>query len=306
MNIIKLIKTPMLLGSLLLSGQVMAMQHDQHEINQHQVGAMPVHVDTAPQNGHQDGHQSHSPTIELTSPSAMHQEPQPEIQSQQVHAKHRQEHGGQIFQSTRLEAQWLDSNHGQGALKTEIESRIGTDENKLLIQAQINQVEAQQADYAAKILYSRNIAAYWDLQAGLRYRNDHKKILDQDQFDAVFGVQGLAPYFFETEMYSFLGSDDRYSLSLDSERDVLLSQKWILKPYFNADVILSDHSKYALQSGLSQLSVGLEMRFEITKKVMPYIDLSYTYQKGSKETQWQMQTASDKYVNYGAGIRFRF
>jgi copper resistance protein B len=54
------------------------------------------------------------------------------------------------------------------------------------------------------------------------------------------------------------------------------------------------------------MTTGLETRYEITKKVMPYVSVAYTYSKGNKETQWQTATDSENGWLYGAGLRLRF
>ncbi len=53
-------------------------------------------------------------------------------------------------------------------------------------------------------LYSRNVAPFWDLQAGVRYSED-KNNSNSDRVDGVIGVLGLAPYFFETQAYLYGG-----------------------------------------------------------------------------------------------------
>lgn len=348
MNSIKRIQLPMLLGSLMLSTQVIAMEHAHQDMvhDQHASMSMPK-IQTQSKVSTQNTVQAQSKTqqqsiVDGTSIHHLSSHEQPEMQQQQVHlshdisskqdhaehlmqfdeqkpkmksdekvnasehANHLKEHGGQLFQSSKIDTKWLNSDRGKGTSKTEWESRIGTDKHKIFVQAHLNKAESQQAEFDAKMLYSLNVSDFWDVQAGLRYRYDHEKTMDQDQFDAVFGVQGLAPYFFETEIYALIGADDQYSFSLETERDILLTQKLILKPYINADLILSDHSKYALKSGLNLLEVGLETRYEINKKLMPYLDLSYAYEKGAKATAWQISTASTQDWNYGAGIRFRF
>ena len=130
------------------------------------------------------------------------------------HAAHLKEHGGQIYQQTTIESKWLRNDNGQGALKSKLETRIGTDENKIFIKVHADKAESQQAEYDAKLLYSRNVADFWDVQAGLRYRNDPNREVDQNQVDAVLGLHGMAPYFFETDAYVYIGQDRQVSFNL--------------------------------------------------------------------------------------------
>ncbi len=78
---------------------------------------------------------------------------------------HRREHGGQIYQATKLDNQWRLDKHGQGEFNTELETWIGTDQNKLFIKAHREKSESEKADYAISALYSRNIADFGMLKS---------------------------------------------------------------------------------------------------------------------------------------------
>lgn len=71
-------------------------------------------------------------------------------------------------------------------------------------------------------------------------------------------------------------------------------------------MVLSDDSNYAKKTGLNSVQVGLETRYEINKKVMPFMDVAYGYNKGVQETAWQKSSSSENEWFYGAGIRFKF
>ncbi|OTG79806.1 copper resistance protein B [Acinetobacter sp. ANC 4648] len=224
---------------------------------------------------------------------------------------HRKEHGAQIYAVTTVDNKWLVNEDGSGALKSKLETRIGTDENKIFIKLHADKHESEDMKFDAKVLYSRMISDFWDAQAGVRYRyekvelgQDRKDI--EEKLDGVFGLHGMAPYFFETDAYLYAGEDNFSGFSLETERDLLLTQKLIVKPYLELDVVFSDDSKYAQKTGLSSATVGLETRYEINKKVMPYIDVAYAYAKGNQQTAWQDISSSEKGWNYGVGLRFKF
>ena len=296
MRIINLFAMTTLSASLLLlSGQSIA-QEPHH--------SMPISDQQTPQSDVMQ--MDHSQHHQLAT------EPQHVVQQKQSssdgtdHASHIKEHGGQVYQQTIFESKWLRNEDGEGILKSEFETRIGTDENKVFIKIHADQAESQQAEYDAKMLYSRMLSDFWDVQAGLRYLNNQNREVDQEQVGAVVGIHGLAPYFFESDAYLFVGQDQQVSFTLETERDVLLTQKLIFKPYLDVNVIFSDDSSYAKKSGLSTAQLGLETRYEINKKVMPFVDVAYGYNKGSEETAWQQHSSSKNEWLYGGGIRFKF
>jgi copper resistance protein B len=303
MRIINLFAMSTLSASLLLLSE-QGFAQDQHH-------SMSMPQQSGPSTEVHDDHSQHQ-TESAVATTAVKEKPTQPLQQEQSssdevdHAAHIKEHGGQIYQQTTVESKWLRNDDGEGVLKSELETRIGTDENKVFIKVHANRAESEQAEYDAKVLYSRNVADFWDVQAGLRYRNDQNRELDQDQVDAVIGVHGLAPYFFETNAYLFVGQDQQVSFTLETERDLLLTQKLILKPYLDLNVIFSDDSNYAKKSGLNTAQLGLETRYEINKKVMPFVDVAYGYNKGNEETAWQQPSSSENEWLYGAGIRFKF
>ena len=221
------------------------------------------------------------------------------------HDDHLKEHGGQIYQTTKFENEWMVDEDGKGNLGTKFETLIGTDENRLFIEANSEKSESNDPKYAVSALYSRNVAPFWDVQAGVRYSED-KNNSSSDRVDGVIGILGLAPYFFETQAYLYGGENNFWGASFELERDLLLTQKLITQPYIEADVIFSDDSNYAAKSGLSELKTGIKTRYEITKRIKPFIDVAYQYEKGQKATSMQEATESEKGWKYGAGIELVF
>ena len=220
------------------------------------------------------------------------------------HDDHLKEHGGQIYQATKLENAWIVDEDGKGNLGTKFETLIGTDENRLFLKANLDKSESNDPKYDVSALYSRNVAPFWDIQAGVRYSEDRNN--NSNRVDGVVGILGLAPYFFETQAYLYGGENNFWGASFDVDRDLLLTQKLITQPYIEADIVLNDNSDFASKTGLSELKTGIKTRYEITKRIRPFVDVAYQYEKGLKETRFQQATDSEKGWLYGAGIEFVF
>ena len=289
-----------------ISQQVSEQQNDMSEMNHSKMN----HNDMQ-QMDHSQHQSSLTQDDQVEHSQAQHSQTEKKmIENHQGH-DHRTEHGAQIYTVTTLDNKWLLNEDGEGALKSELETRIGTDENKIFIKAHLDKHESHDAEYDVKALYSRMISDFWDAQIGARYRvekvdlDQHRKDTEE-KLDAVIGLHGMAPYFFETDAYFYAGEDHFSGFSLETERDLLLTQKLIFKPYLDLEIIFSDDSKYAKKSGLSNITAGLETRYEISKKVMPYLDVAYEYSKGNDATMWQIESDSEKGWLYGAGIRFKF
>ncbi|MCZ5028332.1 copper resistance protein B, partial [Escherichia coli] len=94
---------------------------------------------------------------------------------------------------------------GESSFSSELESWVGTDENKLFIKAHVDKAESEDANYGGSLLYSRNVADYWDVQAGVNYERLQRENEKQDRWAGVVGLHGMAPYFFETDAYLYVG-----------------------------------------------------------------------------------------------------
>lgn len=123
-----------------------------------------------------DNHAQHTGTADASSyqppPKLLHQQqvlstPQNSVSSASEH-DHRKEHGAQIYSQIILDQKWQHSSERNGAFKSKNQARVGTDENKIFLKLEADKHESHQAEYDAKVLYSRNISDFWDVQTGVR------------------------------------------------------------------------------------------------------------------------------------------
>ena len=89
---------------------------------------------------------------------------------------------------------FVQQSHGKGAVQSELRSWWGTDENKLYLKAELEKEESESASRNISMRYSRMISDFWDIQTGLRYRDDASELADET-LDGVIALHGLAPYF---------------------------------------------------------------------------------------------------------------
>ncbi len=179
------------------------------------------------------------------------------------------EHGGGIFHMFRFEADYGGSSNGAVA-SWDLDGWVGGDDDKLWIKSEGERADGrlEQAEFWA--LYSRNIATFWDAQAGIRY--DAKP---ESTAYLAFGFTGLAPYFFETEAHVFISDEGDLSLRLREENDFLLTQQLILQPYVEINLSAQDVPENDIGSGFTSGEIGLQTRYEFTRKFAPYLDLRY-------------------------------
>ena len=128
-------------------------------------------------------------------------------------------------------------------------------------------------DAEVQALYSRAVAPFWDVQAGVR--QDIRPDGD-DTTHLTFGVQGVAPYWFEMSAAAFLSTEGDLTARAEAEYDQRLTQKWILQPAVEVALSASDIPELEMGSGLTSVTAGLRLRYEIRKEFAPYVGVEWS------------------------------
>jgi copper resistance protein B len=128
-------------------------------------------------------------------------------------------------------------------------------------------VAGNDVDHAqAEVLYGRPIARWWDLVAG--FRQDARP--GSPQAWAAAGIQGLAPYWFQVEATAYVGASGRTRVHLDTEYDVLLTNRLVLQPHLDVEVAGKADPARGVGAGLSTGELGLRLRYELRRELAPY------------------------------------
>lgn len=128
-------------------------------------------------------------------------------------------------------------------------------------------------DAEVQALYSRAVAPFWDVQTGVRqdFRPD-----GDDTTHLTLGVQGVAPYWFEMSAAAFLSTEGDLTARAEAEYDQRLTQKWILQPAIEITLSASDIPELEMGSGLTSVTAGLRLRYEIRKEFAPYVGVEWS------------------------------
>jgi len=153
---------------------------------------------------------------------------------------------------------------------------IGKDLNKLWIKTDGERVNGTTEEVEFQALYSKALATYWDFQLGMR--RDERPRPSRNWVAA--GFQGLAPYFFEVDAALFIGESSRTAFRLEAEYELLFTQKLILTPEIEMNFYGKNDPEIGVGSGLSDLELGLRLRYEIWRELAPYIGVNYLKKYG--------------------------
>ena len=164
-----------------------------------------------------------------------------------------------------------------GAFQWEGQAWYGNDSHKLWLKSEGEISNGHFGHGRHEILYDRPILTFFDLQAGLRADIDD----DPERGWFAFGVQGLAPYFFDISATAYAGSNGRFAANAEVSFDLLLSQRLVLQPKAEIDLYAKNDAARGIGSGLSEFEGGVRLRYEVTRKFAPYIGLTFDRKFGS-------------------------
>ena len=184
----------------------------------------------------------------------------------------------------------------------DVQGWFGQDLRKLWFKTEGERAGGNTNEAEFQFLYSKAIARYWELQLGVR----HDFEPSPSQSWAVIGVQGLAPYFFETDVALFIGDSGRTALRFESEYELLLTQRLILTPEIEVNFYGQDDADIGLGSGLSDLELGLRLRYEIRREFAPYIGINWSKLFGNTKDFARSAGESSSEAQLVIGLRVWF
>jgi copper resistance protein B len=157
-------------------------------------------------------------------------------------------------------------------------------------------------DLELQALYSRAIAPYWNLQAGIR----HDIRPDPSRTYAVAGVEGLAPYWFKINAAAFLSNKGEVRARAEGSYDLRLTQELILQPRIEANLSFQDIPAIGVGSGLTDFEAGLRLRYEIRQEFAPYVGVEWRRKTGDTARFARLAGDDPDTLSVVAGVRIWF
>ena len=205
------------------------------------------------------------------------------------------------FNYTRLDLDVGSSLRSEHVENWDGEGWIGTDYNrfwwKTLGETSAGSLES--GDIQA--LYSQYIAQFWDLQGGYRH-----EFMPSRADQAVISLQGLAPYWFETDTELFLGGAGTVGGRIKLEYDLLWTQRLITRPELLVDWSVGSDRANKVGAGIRRAEFELQTRYEITRKIAPYVAIRYERELGETADLVRSEGKQPEAVVLSAGIRLIF
>jgi copper resistance protein B len=184
----------------------------------------------------------------------------------------------------------------------DLQSWYGRTYDRVVLKAEGDIDDGQIADSRSELLWGHAITSYWDTQLGVRYDNGD----GPDRSWLAFGVQGLAPYWFELEVTGYLGENGRTAVRLDASYELLFTQKLIFQPRLEADIYGKNDTANGLGSGLAEVAAQIRLRYEIRREFAPYIGVEWARKFGKTKDLARAAGEDASNVSIVAGLRYWF
>jgi copper resistance protein B len=192
-------------------------------------------------------------------------------------ARMRRESGGMVYSQMMIDRAEYRAGKGADGYHWEGEGWIGGDIHRFTVKTEgEGEVDGALERAEVQALYSRAIDPWFNVEAGMR----------QDfgagprRSYAVAGIEGLAPYWFEVGAQAFLSDKGDAHLRLEGSYDQRITQRLILQPAVEVNIAARDVPELGIGSGLSDIELGLRLRYEIAREFAPYVGVNWDRKLG--------------------------
>ncbi len=189
--------------------------------------------------------------------------------------------------------------HGQS---WEAQGWYGNDANKLWFRTEGERSGGKLEEGDIEILWNHSLAAFWSTQLGIRQDLGESPRRSW----AAFGLQGLAPYWFELEATGYVGPSGRAAARLRAEYELLFTQRLILQPEAEINLYSKSDPEHQIGSGFSDMQLGLRLRYEIRRQFAPYVGINWIRRLGNTANYARQnhQPVLDHQIVFGLRVWF--
>ena len=213
------------------------------------------------------------------------------------------EMGGATYHNVLFNLAEFQAHIGANSYRWDGEAWFGGDINRLVVKSEgRGDFRGKTGEAEVQALYSRAIGPYFNLHAGVRY--DIRPTPSRGY--ATIGIEGLAPYFFEVGGALFVSDKGDVLARAESYYDQRITQRLILQPRVELNFAAQDVRATGIGAGLSDIELGLRLRYEIKREFAPYIGVSYDGKIGNSAQFARLDGERVSAVSYVIGVRTWF
>ncbi|MBW6525250.1 copper resistance protein B [Sphingomonas sp. RHCKR7] len=215
----------------------------------------------------------------------------------------RREHGGMTYYQVLMNIAEYQVRKGRDGYRWDGQGWIGGDIDRLTIKGEGEGTRGRGLESGeVQALYSHALDPYWNLQVGVR----HDVSPDPARTYATIGIEGLAPYWFDVEGAVFVSDKGDVLARAEAWYDQRLTQFVVLQPRIEANVALQNVRETATGAGLTDLELGLRLRYEKSRRLAPYVGVSWEGRLGHTAHLARTRGIDVSGLGFVAGMRAWF
>ncbi len=220
-----------------------------------------------------------------------------------IRAEMIRENGGMTYSQLMIDRLEYRALSGGDGYHWEGEGWIGGDVNRMAIKSEGEGETGGRLESAElQLLYSRAIDPWWNIVGGVR--QDFRPRPERTY--ATIGIEGLAPYWFEVEGQLFVSTRGDAHARLEASYDQRITQRLILQPAMEVNVAAQDVPELGIGSGLSDIELGLRLRYEFAREFAPYVGVNWERKLGDTARYAQRVGDDPAATSLVMGLRFWF
>lgn len=213
------------------------------------------------------------------------------------------EHGGMTFQKVLFNLAEYRARKGRDGYRWDASAWFGGDIDRLALKSEGEGSFGEPIEHGeVQALWSHAVDPYWNVQGGVR--QDFGR--GPDRTYASIGIEGLAPYWFDLGASAFISTKGDVLARVEGDIDQRLTQRLILQPRVEANFSAQDIPENGIGAGLSNLELGLRLRYEVAREFAPYVGVSWGRKFGDTARVARLAGKRASSTSLVAGIRFWF
>jgi copper resistance protein B len=217
-------------------------------------------------------------------------------------AQLRREHGAVTYSRVLVDVAEATFRDGADGYGWEAEAFFGGDIHRFVLKTEGEGARGHGVEAAeVQALYSKAVAPYFDVQAGVRHDFEPK-----GRTYLAVGTEGMFPYWFDVEGAVFLSTKGEVLARVEGSMDFRLTQRLILRPQAELSFAAQDTRATGVGSGLSSAELGLRLRYEVRREFAPYVGVTYERLFGRTADYARAEGEDRDAVSLVAGIRAWF
>jgi len=179
--------------------------------------------------------------------------------------------------------------------------KYGGDLQHLLLQSEVQRESGKTESADLSAFYSRSISPWWDIRAGVR-----QQFQPSGRTFAAVAISGTPFYKLELAAKLYASASGQLQSKFTADYDLLLSNRLILQPSFEAKAALKNEPKRAIGSGLNSTESALRLRYEVTRQFAPYLGLVHEQVRGKSADFAKTQGQHRSDTRWVVGVKLWF